>query len=349
MAVIQADDIVDLVRTTQKELGRMKWTEIATDTQDHIAFNQLMRSNRMGFRSGTSIEWRVMVRHSGAAKNVGLFQVDDVNVGETMELANVPWRHWNTNYAIEEREISMNRDPARIVEEIKVRRADAMISLAELVEADFWSKPTDSTDAEKPFGVPYWITWGSGTQGFNGGNPSGFTAGRGGIDSGTFGRWDNWTDTYVDVSKSDFIRKARKAATFTRFMAPTPIPTFNTGDRFGYFTTYNVVGRLEEAAESQNDSLGNDIASKDGRVLFRGNPVTWAPYLENKAGDPFYGINWGVFKVVFLTGWFMKEGRLTRLESKQHTTLNAHVDTTANIVCRDLRRCFVLATSDPEA
>ena len=166
----------------------------------------------------------------------------------------------------------------------------------------------------------------------------------------TVTRWRNWSNQYTSITKEDFVRKARKAATFTFFMSPTPIPTYNTGDTFGFFTTYAVRSALEELAERQNDQLGNDVASKDGMVLLRGNPVIWAPYLENKASgsDPFYGINWGLFKPTYLAGWFLRENGL-QVRNDMHTTLNAHVDVTMNYLVRDRRRQFILAKSDPAA
>src|SRR6056297_1259946 len=123
---LQAAQIADLVTTTQKELGRLKWTDIYPDLQDHIAFRKIMDAHKVSFSSGYEIQFNVMVGNSGAAKNVGLYGQDTTNVGDVMKLASLPWRHSETSYAFEKREISMNREPARIVELIKTRRHDAM-------------------------------------------------------------------------------------------------------------------------------------------------------------------------------------------------------------------------------
>jgi hypothetical protein len=346
MATLQAADIADLISVTQKELGKMRFTEIASDLQDHVAMNEILRKERVGFGSGTSIDFNVMMKSSGAAKNLGLFEVDNVNVADVMATGNVPWRHCTTNYAIERREIAMNRTPARIVELVKIRRTDALISLAELMETNFWGIPASGNTTD-PFGVDYWILRdASGGSGFTAENNSNFPSGRAGIDSTASGQdnWSNWADKYTTVSKSDLVRKWRKGATFTKFKNPVPVPTYNTGDRYGYYTNYNVVGPLEEALEAQNQNLGNDIASKDGNLMFRGVPVRWVPQLENDSADPVYGINWGVFRGVFLTGKFMNETGPGKA-SNQHTVFQTHVDCTLNYICRDLRRCFVLDTA----
>jgi len=339
---LQGDDIADLVALTQRDLGRMNWTEIATDLQEYVALPQILRKERVRFGSGYGIQWQVMLTHSGAAKTTGLYAVDSVNVGDVMTNANIPWRHITTNYAIERREVAMNRNPARIVELVKVRRSDAMISLAVLMETQFWNKPADSTDASSIFGVPYWIV-SNATTGFNGGNAAGFTGGPGGIDRtvATNSRWKNYTGRYVNISVSDLVVKWRAAATKTKFMSPTPIPDYNTGNRYGYYTNYDVIGEMESALESRNSNLGNDLAVKDGRVVFRQVPIHWVPYLDDNTTDPVYGINWGVFKPVFLAGEYLNESRPQRA-ANQHTVLQTHVDLTCNIECRDPRRCFVL-------
>ena len=334
---LQADQIVDLVTTTQRDLGKLKWTDIYTPLQEYVALPSLLNKEKVSFSSGYGIQWNVMVGNSGAAKNVGLYAEDSTNVSDVMKLANIPWRHAVTSYAFEKREISMNGDPARIVELLKVRRTDAMLSLAELMEDNFWGKPVDSADNVTPYGVDYWITPNA-TEGFNGGAPTGFTD-VAGLNPATYANWRNWTAQYAEVTKEDLVRKWRKAATMTKFMSPVAQPQYNTGDRFGFYANYDTIAALEEILEDQNDSLGNDIASKDGLVLFRGNPVRWVPKLDADAKDPVIGINWGVFKPVFLKGEYLRESA-PKEAANSHNTMEVFVDLTLNFECRDRRRTF---------
>jgi hypothetical protein len=222
-----------------------------------------------------------------------------------------------------------------------------MIDLAKHMEERFWTKPAASTDSSRMYGIPYWIVYPgtvSGNGAFDGGNPSGFSAGAGNLDSTTYSAWKNWAATYAAVTSTDLIRKWRRAATFTNFKAPVPSPSYNTGNNYGYYTNYNVIGPLEEALEAQNDNLGNDIASKDGRLLFRQVPVTWVPYLEANTANPVYGINWGVLKPAFLAGEYMREEG-PNPASSQHTVFVTHVDTTLNLMCTNRRMNFVLGNS----
>ncbi len=96
MAILQAADIADLIASAQSDLGRMRWTEIATGTQDHVAFNNLWRNKKVEFTGATAIQWNVMTQHSGAAAHVGLFGLDNVNVADVMQTATIPWRHSTT-------------------------------------------------------------------------------------------------------------------------------------------------------------------------------------------------------------------------------------------------------------
>ena len=64
---LQASDLADLITTTQNELGRARFTEIATDIQDHCALRELLNESRVQFTSGPEIQWNLMTDQSGSA------------------------------------------------------------------------------------------------------------------------------------------------------------------------------------------------------------------------------------------------------------------------------------------
>ena len=350
MATIQADVIKDLITTTQRELGELKFTELVSDIQEHVAMSELLKKSRVTFDSGTAVQWNLMMGHSKAAKEVGLFEVDSLDIQDQMVTANIPWRHVTVNYAIERRELAMNREPRRLVELIKIRRSDAMASMAELMEGRFWGRPATSDDNKRVYGVNYWVVHnGSSGNGFTGGAPTGFTT-VAGLNPTTYPRWRNWSGQTTalgsDDNLDDTVLKWREAAVKTNFK---PIPgvtntPYGTANTMGYYTNYDVLAKLETRLENQNDNLGNDIAAKDGKVVFRGVPVTYVPYLDKSSDNPIYGLNWGKFKPVFLSGEFMREmGPETA--PNQHSTYVTHVDTTLNFLCYDRRRNFVLSSN----
>lgn len=344
---IQASGLGDLLAMTLKDLGEMKITEIATDLQEHVAMSKLLDENNVKLESGTSIQWDVMVNHSGAFQFVGLYANDNVNVGDTTIQAEVPWRHANTSYAMDERELAMNRSPRKIVDLLKVRRYDAMISQAAGMESAFWGYPV-AGDNVTPFGVAYWVvksaTAVTSNDGFNGGAQTGYTT-VANISPTVQPRWKNYAAPYTVVAKDDLVRQMRRAITHCKFMPPAagPPASFNTGDKWGIYTTYAVLSRLEELLEAQNENLGDDVASKDGEVMFRRVKVKWVPKLDLDTTDPVYGINWGVFKTIILRGFWLKETKI-EVTPGQHTVCSVHIDSSLQWVCRDRRRNFVLST-----
>ncbi len=339
--VLLATGLGDLVNSTLRDLGKGRFTDISSPLQRHTAMRNLLRKNRVEIKSGYGLQWDVKVTLSGAAQNVGLAPTDNVNITDSLVQAQADWRNTTTNYAIIGQEEAFNEEPSRIVNLIKTRRIDCLESLAELMEGNFWGPPVALTDTLTPWGVNTWIVKNA-TAGFNGGVPSGYTTI--GLNPTTYPAWKNYSFPYTSVSRDDFIRAARKGATFTDFQpAVDGIPTFDTGDVYGWYTNYGVLGPLEEALESQNDNLGPDIASMDGKTLFRRLPVTWIPKLEADTTNPFYGVDWGWFKTFILKGWWLKE-TFVPIMPGQHTVSGVFMDCTYQWVARN-RRCHLIGSN----
>lgn len=338
---LTTSQVGDLIASTLPELGELRFTEIATDLQDHTAMRNLLRKNRVIFESGRAVQWNVMVTYGGAAANVGLYASDNVNTPDVMTTASVDWRFTNTNYAVDARIIAMNRQPRMIVNMLQEQRFQALIGLAELMESNFWGPPVQSTDGLTPWGINTWVVKNA-TEGFNGGAPAGYTSI--GLNPTTYPRWQNWTYQYTIVSKDDLVRHWRTAATKTRFKPVVDgTPTYDTGDVYGFYTNYNVIQPLEELLEAQNDNLGSDVASQDGKVVFRRAPVMWVPKLDADTTNPVYGLDWGVLKTAILRGWWLKETAVPIVPG-QHTVAAQFIDLVYQWIIRDRRRMFVLAT-----
>jgi hypothetical protein len=330
-------------------LGKFKWTSIALANQDYVMLPQILKKEKVSVQSGDQVNFNVKVTHGSGARQVQLYEVDVVNVPEYMQVGNVPWRHTNSPWAIDEREIAMNRDPARIVELIKTRRVDALEALAEHAEDQGWAAASDTSD--DIYGVRYWInkkitgsSAAASTGEFGGNVPTGHTT-VGGLNPTTYPRWKNWTHTYVDVTVADLVTKMRKAFSFTKFKSPVAFPSYERGaSRQAIYCGYDELASLEVLAVQQNDQNGNDLASRDGLVTLRGRPIHWVPQLDADSDNPLYFIDWSVFYPVFLGGWSMKESP-TIMAPNQHTVQTVHIDMTWNLVCKDRRRNAVLVTA----
>lgn len=341
MASLQASDIGDLIKNTINELGRMKVTDISTDLMRHVALPKLLKPNRQSIQSGPLVQFNLMTDHNNSARGVGLAAEDVVDIPDLMIQGQVPWRHVTANWAIEHRVIDMNRNPGRIVDMVKEQRLACLISLAEYFEDRVWRCPA-STDTTNFYGIPYWVVKNN-TEGYNGGLPSGYTD-VGGIDpdgATSRGRWKNWTFQYTNITKEDLIAKWWKAATYTNFApAVEGMSTFDTGEGPGYYTNYSVISSLKQALEAQNDDLGNDLDSMEGRTQFRRVPVTFVQKLDDDTTDPIYGLTWGEMKMMVLDGWWMRETAVD-IQPGQHTVSATHVDCTLNLITRNRRRHFV--------
>jgi len=350
---IQAGDITDLVNSTLKDLGRNKITDIATDLTSYVAADKLLQKSKVTFGGGIGYQYNLLNEDDGNARNAGLFAVDNINQVDGTLTGTVPWRHLTTGMAVEKRQMSMNLNTnAQVVNFVKEKRYQRIIAWVKLLEANFWDGPTSSSDTDTPFGLlNYWLDYDAST-GFNGGNHTNFSGGPGGVDTGTYTDYKHYTFNFTAVSKTDAVRKMRAAFVKTGFKGipgTKPISDYKTGNAMGIYTTYDNLYQLEEILESQNDNLGNDIASKDGMTMFRRVPVEYVPYLETNhaTSDPIIGINWGCLKTACLSGEWMRETPFAPAPN-QHNTLVSHLDTSMNFVCEDRRAGIWLgAKSDP--
>ena len=348
MPTLAAADIGDLVTGTLKDLGRLKWTEIATDVQEHYALPQMLKKEKVQFDSGVAIQRSIMLDHSGAAEHVGLYATDNVNVSDVMGTFTIPWRHTTTHYQFERREFAMNRSPARIFDLIKTRRIDGLISLAEKLETTMWHVLSD--DGKTPFGFQYYMTYNASTTGgFLGGNHTNFSSGPGGLSRSTYPRWKNWAATYSTVSKADLISLWRKAFRECGFKpAIEGIPTYDRGrPRYENFVNGDTIQIIEDLGEAQNENLGRDIASMDGKMMFRRTPINWVPYLDAyTTSDPVYMVDWSVFYPVFLKGEYMNESGAQQAPN-QHTVTRFFIDLTWNLLCVNCRKLALIAKAAP--
>lgn len=343
---LQADNYADMIVATLKHLGRFKWTDLTTSRRNFVALPKILGSNKPVTRTGYGVQWQVQVTTVGTARNVYVGQSDDYQQGDTMKSASAPWRHNNTNYSFFRQFMAMNKDPEAIYDLIKSTRHAAMMDAAELHEQNFWTKPTDSTDDIKPFGVPYWIVYNA-TLGLNGGNPSGFTAGAGGLSSTAYSQWRNHSGQWTDMIKTDAIRKLRYLLTKCKYKPPVSAPPdYSDGMERGLYAGYDrVIAPAEELLESQDDNnSSNDLASKDGQVVIRRIPMEWVDYLDADTSDPIYGIDWSQFKPVFLSGEHMREEG-PRPIAGQHTGYAVDIDNSMQYICYNRRTSFVLAKS----
>lgn len=338
---LQAEAVADIVAAGLKELNRLRFVDLTSDLQKYSAMRRMMQKEKMRtYDDGYAFQWDVMTGDNGSAEFVGLYSTDNVDVVNVLTQASSTWKHITWNWAIDAHEITMNGGASRIVNLIDTRRFAAKISAVKKFEQAFWTLPS-ATDTVSPHGVPYWIVKNN-TVGFNGGLPSGYTD-VGGLSPTTYPRWKNYTGQYTDITKDDLIDKWSTAADKCMFMPPIEgMPLLTDGNAHGYLTTYNVYKSTKTILENQNDDLGMDVDSMDGRPVFRRTPIEWNPVLDVDTTDPVYGIFWGDFKITKLRGWWEKETVIPK-KSDQHNVSVTHYDCSFNYTATNRRSHFVLA------
>jgi len=333
LAYSQIDDAVLLTQQTLVKRGA--FVDMQTDLQNHVAVREMWMKQKKKFAGGDVWETEFQMDHNHSAKPVGLYENDSSAFGDTMVKSEVPARHVNAHYVYDQREKAFQRGGTAIVDYVKTKFTAMQVSLWEMLEDQLWGKPVDSTDLITPYGIAYWVTRAA-TVGFNGGNPSGFTAGRGGIDTGTYARYANYTGQYADVSKTDLVRKMRTAAKKTKFVSPTSHAKPDLGKMGnGIYANEATVSLLEEVLEANNMNLGNDLSGS--RVLFKGTPITYAPFLDNDSTDPIYMLDWTTLAIGVMAGW---EQNFTDpyMVPDKHLVRRVDFDATLNMICTDPRK-----------
>lgn len=340
MPALQIEQFGDLLKTTLANFGEPNYTDLMVDLVDYPAAKQLVKTANMTVKTGKSLDWRLKMNHGDAAQNIAITDHDQVNIVDGFVEASVQWRKSNTAYAFYEEEMSINKSPKRIVDLVKSREDGAMVAWIEKLEQNWWAFPAAS-DIRTPWGVPYWVPK-SATAGFTGGIPTGYSS-VAGLSPTTYPRWNSYAGPYGAATIDDLIRKARTMAEATGFKPPVMTPSTNTGNKLFYGTNLTVKQRLEDMLDARNDNLGTDLAKNDNSAVFRKIPVTYVPYLDADTTDPFYQLNFGVFKIGVLAGWWQKRTVLSPYPG-QRNVVAVFLDSIYNFICYNRRLNGVLST-----
>jgi hypothetical protein len=335
LAYNQIDDAVLL--TQNKLIERGAFVDMQTDLTDHVAVREMWDARKKAFDGGIDWEFECQMDHNHSARTVGLYETDGSSVADSMKMGKVGVRHVNAHYIYDQREPAFQRGGHAIVDLVTTRNIGMRVSLYELLEEILWGKPVDSSDTKTPYGIAFWILKGA-TEGWNTTNPAGFSDGRAGIDTTAFPRWANWTGKYTSVTKEDLVRMMRRGHRKTQFRSPVShaVPTLGAKGN-GIYTNDSVIGILEEILENGNMDLGNELASKDGRVMFKGTPLTYAPKLDGDTTNPIYMLDWKTLGIGTMPGW---ENNLSApyMVPGKHLVRRVDLDMSLNMICTDLRK-----------
>jgi hypothetical protein len=345
MAYIQAADLPDLVAGTLQELGRNKIQNIAQNLQGYELVPRWFKKGKLTVDDGYGIKRNLYNNVSGNARHVGLFDTDTNNIPNLIDQLEVPWRHAEAFWSVEYRsDVLMNRGASKIVDLIKLRRADAMLSMIEEVEDRGWGDAPSTTDKVLPYSIPYWVVKNN-TVGFNGGYPGSHTT-VGGVSLTDSPNFYNYSGQYTTINKTDLVAKMRTMHRKCRFKSPKEVslPDYRDArvDQYRIYTNEDVISGFEDIGEGQNENLGKDIASMEGGgMAFRGHPLVWVPKLDSDTDDPVYFLDHSTFYACVLKGNVFRESRKPAPE--QRNIEQYFIDISYNFVNVDRRRNGVLA------
>lgn len=337
---LQYADIDDCVNFTQQNLiKRGAFLDMQTDVSDHVAVREMWKGRQKVFEGGDDWEFDIQMDHNHSARFVGMYETDGSAVDDTLVSGKVQPRHVNAHYIYDQREKAFQKGGLAIVNYIKSKYVGMQVSLYQLMEEALWAEPED--DGKTPFGVGYWITR-SASEGFNGPNPTNFSAGKAGISQSDYSRYANWTAQYTEVTREDLARKMRTMHRRTQFRSPVSHAQPDMGKTGnGIYMNSDTIGLFEEFAEDRNMNLGSDVDKYGGRVTFKSTPLTYAPKLDDDSKDPVYLIDWKWMAIGVLSGW---ENQLTKpyMVPGKHLVRRVDVDCTMQMICTNLRRQGVI-------
>jgi len=354
MASLTATGIQDLMNSTLAELGRDRIQMVAQNYVDYPAFSLFHKKERMLEDDGVQIWRNVQIKKSPAARFVAIGETDTVNIENVTTTAKIDWKYCDTHWGFFTQEIKLNSGKSKIFNLINSRKNNAILDLVEIINAAMWTLPAAS-DVKSPNGIPYYIVKNSGTPGFNGGHPSGYSA-VANISRTTYANWKNYTGQYTAVTKADLITKMRTAIRACRFsdVEGLTLSDYRKGrDRYVIFVNEATAASLENVGEAQNENLGRDLASMevptgqrdiyrfDGALTFRRKPIVFEPYLDNDTSNPVYGLDLSSWCNYIHRDLNMHQSEVKEA-SDQHNAFVVWIDHWFNLLCVDPRRNFVL-------
>jgi len=355
---VKNSDLADLIAITLNDLPKQEF-EVGWDNQDYEAC-RIYQTERMVIDGGNQIERKIMLDTSGNARYRRAYDTDEPTVGDVMHTIKAPWTRLGTNYSWDDFELLQNKNNAKgFISLMKVRRADGLLDLANLIEERFWKTPETSTDDLYPYGVPYYITMyttdgsvGS-TAGFNGiyiefqdANASSTCAN---INAANEAKWRNYRALYTAVDNS-LLKTFRLAFMKTRFKAPIIVddPSKKRAAAKRIYTNFDVAADMMDLADQKDDRhSGKDILSNlkvdDTGVCYVNRlPVVPIPQLVGADYTPIYCVDFAKFIPYVHDGYWMKEGE-PQSDRGQHTTFTVYLDGAHNNLCLNRRTCgFVL-------
>lgn len=354
MAIFQ-DDFADMVISTLPSLGEGKFTDNISTYQSTIALKKVLKAEVKKER-GSSLRFQRINDHNNSFEFVGLANTVNPRIVSVLSQGEVPWKHFEFNYAWEYSLIEMNagRSPLKIADFMQTQRIAGMASAIIGLEKMLWRAPTVAQEKEW-YGIPYYIVKSStaftagdsGNYGLNGLTPQDHTT-VANINPTTDTTWRNYAEGYTAVTQDDLVKKMRRAMYYTGFeKLVDEIPEYAGKPDRSIYCNWQTLEPLEVLLKHQNDNLGMDLDPTGGKAMLRRMSLQAVRELDNDSTNPVYGADWATFDIKGLNNRWMHEDRIAR-KPDQPSVGFSNVHCTGNLVCYDRRKNWVISNGTTE-
>lgn len=366
---VSNEELLDMLQLTQAFYPHKPNVEVLLKYSVHEGLDRLFSDEaREVIPAGKSIDCRVQVKTSGAAKQTRPYAVDAPSVSPVVKPLTVNWTYHQTDYTIERNEMLQNMgSKVQLGSLVKSRRLDALLDSADLLEELIWDVPLTTSDDLNPYGVPYHLVpitsaqVAAPTSGFQGQNPLAQDAGdfgsHCGLDASASDNalWksynDVWTSTDGSVTEDD-LDKMRTAFRKCRFRSPQNVKELDEvpGRNLRFYAGNTWITQAERAARAQNDQVGADIGKFAEQTAFKRIPLIYVPILDGRDSSntvygqyPLVAINWNFLKIAVLKGNIFRENKPINTR-EQHNVFTTFFDLTWQMYTNNRQRLgFILS------
>lgn len=345
------EQLADFIHAVQQSyVGQPRsWQDISLPLQQYQFASRIINKVKKEEKGGAYIKWKIRTDNDDNFQVVGLYHRDSSNRRNVMDEGSQKWAMTTVNYHYDLDEQTFKDGEQEIIDYVKLREDGLMIDFYKGMETlMFGDGPTSPTQSPfAPCSLLWWIQ-ANATEGFNGGEPSGFdSVGTGGIDTDTYPNWKNRTFSYAAFTHDDAVKKVIRSMDKCQFKPPIPLPDIVPQDRPNWelLTTYSRIEAGRELLAQGNDNIKLDLATYRNEVLIRGVPMVDVSAWSNsestvaRTDGPILGIDWSTFK------WYYQRGRSMRKSPPyQHPEMSnvriRKMDSSGQLVCFSRRNNF---------
>lgn len=342
------EQLDDFINAYLQKYVMGKWQDISLPLQKYYFASRLFDRAKKEEMVGALCKWKLEVRYADNFQVVGLYHRDSSNRVNVLDEGEMKWAMTTTNYHYDIDEEVFGQGASQIVNYVKLREDGMMKSFfAGMEDLILGDGPTSPTQSPFPPASLLWWVQESDTEGFNGGEPSGFeSVGAGGILTSDYSAWKNRTFEYTDVTRDDFVEKTINSMDMCVFTPPIERQDIAPSrPDWELLTTHSRVAEARRLLQLGNDNIRDDLAAHSGAVYIRGVPMVWVPAWTNSSSENIrtdgiiMGVNWPTFKWYYRTGRSQRKRKPFRHPEMSNVRIRC-MDDTGQVVCFNRRANF---------